>query len=112
MPVARTPGHKCRFNNRMAKIITMDRYAAIRAMGRVKSYYFPRPHESALSKEREPFERAKEEWLKHARAAINEVETFTFEDFLKVGISHIARRPDQCGECGQQIPNNKTERVA
>jgi hypothetical protein len=96
----------------MAKIITMDRYAAIRAMGRVKSYYFPRPHESALSKEREPFERAKEEWLKHARAAINEVETFTFEDFLKVGISHIARRPDQCGECGQQIPNNKTERVA
>ncbi|WP_131655433.1 hypothetical protein [Methylocucumis oryzae] len=80
----------------------MDRYAAIRARNRIMSYYMPRPHEEALGNEQDPFERAKTEWLKHARQAIEDVEQFTFDDFLKIKAEHKARKPDECFECGQK----------
>lgn len=80
----------------------MDRYAAVNARARILSYYLPAPHEVALKNEREPFERAKAEWLKHAQAAIAEVEAMAFEEWQTMRETFKARKPDECSECGQQ----------
>lgn len=80
----------------------MDRYKAINARARILAYYSPEPHEVALKKEREPFERAKAEWLKNAREAISETEAMTFEEWKVTKEIFKARKPDECFECGQQ----------
>lgn len=79
-----------------------DRYAAINARARILSYYLPRPHEEILKNEREPFERAKDEWLQHARRAIDEVAAMTFEQWKATREDFKSRKPDECFECGQQ----------
>ena len=80
----------------------MGRDEAVRAKARIESYYLPRPEEVALGKKTEPFERAKSEWLKHARIAIEETEQMTIEDFQSVQSHFKARKPTECGECGQE----------
>lgn len=78
----------------------MDRNEALRAKSRIMSYHFPEPHELALKKDLEVFERAKREWLRHASSAISEVEEMTFDMFKQIRCEHLARRPGECFECG------------
>ena len=59
----------------------MNCYQKLNARERILSYYFPYPHELNLGIEDAPFQRAKKEWLEHARQAISEVEQMTLEDF-------------------------------
>lgn len=83
----------------------MDRYKAVNARARILSYYSPEPQEVALKKDREPFERAKAEWLKNARMALEETEVMTFEEWQATREIFKARKPDECFECGQQYRN-------
>lgn len=83
----------------------MDRYKAGNARARILAYYSPEPREVALKKEREPFERAKAEWLKNARAALEETEAMTFEEWQAARETFKARKPDECSECGQRYRN-------
>ena len=78
----------------------MNRYSALAAKARILSYYNRAPDEAALGKELEPFERAKAEWLKHARVAIAEVEAMGFDDWRATRQTLAARRPNECFECG------------
>jgi len=86
----------------------MGRDEAVRAKGRIQSYYIPRPDEVALGKKAEPFERAKSEWLKHARKAIEETEQMTLEDFQAAQNHFKMRKPTECGECGQEYAQKAT----
>lgn len=89
----------------------MDRYVAINARARILLYYFPEPSEVALKKEREPFERAKDEWLKNARKAIEEVDKMTFEEWTATRETFRARKPDECFECGQMYRHSTADAV-
>ena len=80
----------------------MDRYAAINARARILSYYLPTPHEEALDKKQEPFERAKAEWIKHAQVALEEVQAMSFAEWQATNGNFKSRKPDECFECGQQ----------
>jgi hypothetical protein len=60
----------------------MDRYAIENAVYRVDGYFYPEPHELALGKEREAFERAKRTTLHHMRIAIEQTEALTADQFL------------------------------
>lgn len=61
----------------------MNRYELQKAKDKIMSYYLPRPHEEANGDKKTPFERAKAEWLKHAKQQIDNVEAFSFDDFLR-----------------------------
>lgn len=79
----------------------MHQYTALRARSRILSYYSKTPHEAALGKEEEPFERAKAEWIKHTKAAIAEVEEMQLADFLATRQTMLARKQTECPECGK-----------
>lgn len=59
----------------------MERYELLNVIWRVEGYYFPAPHEEALGKQEQAFERAKTECLQNLRAQIASTEALTFEQF-------------------------------
>ena len=58
-----------------------NRYRVENAREKVRGYYFPRPHEAALGKYEEAFNRAKAECLHHLHEHIADIEQLTFEQF-------------------------------
>ncbi|MFP3652264.1 MULTISPECIES: hypothetical protein [Burkholderia] len=58
-----------------------NRYKLMNARVKVRGYYFPRPHEVALGKYEDAFDRAKAECLHHLREQIADIERLTFEQF-------------------------------
>ncbi len=59
----------------------MNRYEKQNAAHRINDYYDLRPHEAALGKNVEAFERAKAETLKNMRDALAQTEAMTFAEF-------------------------------
>lgn len=59
----------------------LDRIDRENASRKVGEYYSPKPHELALKKQEEPFQRAKSEVISYMRRAIDNVEKLTFEEF-------------------------------
>lgn len=60
----------------------MDRYQILNAASRIDGYYQPAPHEVALKKHAEAFERAKSETLKNMKDALAQTEALTAEQFF------------------------------
>lgn len=77
------------------------RHAAIRARSRILEYFLPRPNEVALKKDEAAFDRAKADWLKHARIAITEVEELDYAEFLSLRDNFKGRKSTECPHCGQ-----------
>lgn len=69
----------------------MNRYEKENAINTISGYYLPRPHETALGKKADAFERAKQETIDNLRKALANVEAISADEYFsqikKVGIS-------------------------
>ena len=69
----------------------MNRYQKENAVSKIAGYFLPRPHETALGKRDEAFERAKQEAIQHMRDALEHVEAISAEEYFsqvkKISIS-------------------------
>ena len=79
----------------------MNRYSALRARSRILSYYDRSSYEFHSKNEIDPFDRAKAEWLKHAKNAILEVEEMTLVKFNSTREYQKSRKPNECEYCGR-----------
>lgn len=62
-----------------------NRYTKANAIANIRDYYLPAPHEVALGKHEEVFERAKAEYIRALKAQVETAEKITFVDvFPKV----------------------------
>lgn len=77
----------------------MTRYEKQNAAIRIDGYYDLRPHEAALEKKTEAFERAKSETLKQMRDALVQTEALTLDDFF----SGRRNASSRCGDVADAI---------
>lgn len=56
------------------------RYTKAAAINNIRDYYLPAPHEAALGKHAEAFERAKAEYISALKVQIESAEKITFAD--------------------------------
>ena len=60
----------------------MDRYTKENVIRNIRDYYNPAPHEVALGKTSEAFERARLEYIQAMKGAIKSAQEITFSDMF------------------------------